>query len=67
MGVLGEYRNRGIEIAMYLSIMERAVKYGFVEAEMSLIVETNEPMINSLYHFDVEKYKTYRIFIKEID
>jgi hypothetical protein len=46
--------------------MERALKYGFVEAEMSLIVETNEPMINSLNHFDVEKYKTYRIFIKEI-
>ncbi len=66
MGILEEYRLRGIEIAFYVNIAEWAHKLGFKEIEMSLIVENNEPMRKSLEHLPVHIYKTYRIFKKEL-
>ncbi|NOY10009.1 MAG: hypothetical protein GXP33_14350 [Spirochaetes bacterium] len=66
MGILEEYRYRGIEIAFYVNIAEQAYKLGFSEIEMSLIVENNDSMRNSLKHLPVEIYKTYRIYIKEL-
>ena len=66
MGVLEEYRNKGIEIAFYTNIVENARKHGYREVEMSNIVETNYSMRNSLKHFPVRIYKTYRIYEKNI-
>jgi GNAT superfamily N-acetyltransferase len=66
LGVLEEYRNRGIEIAFYTKIVENARKHGYREVEMSNIVETNYSMRNSLKHFPVKVYKTYRIYEKDI-
>ncbi len=66
MGVKKEYRNRGIEITFYTRFSEKAHKLGFREVEMSLIVENNTAMRNSLKHLPVEIYKTYRIYSKEI-
>jgi GNAT superfamily N-acetyltransferase len=66
MGVLEKYRNRGIEIAFYTNIVENARKHGYREVEMSNIVETNYSMRNSLKHFPVRLYKTYRIYEKDI-
>jgi coproporphyrinogen III oxidase-like Fe-S oxidoreductase len=66
MGVLEEHRNKGIEIAFYTNIVENARKYGYREVEMSNIVENNYSMRNSLKHFPVKIYKTYRIYKKEI-
>jgi GNAT superfamily N-acetyltransferase len=66
MGVLEEYRNKGIEIAFYANIVDNARKNGYREVEMSNIVETNYSMRNSLKHFPVRIYKTYRIYEKEI-
>jgi GNAT superfamily N-acetyltransferase len=66
MGVLENHRNKGIEIAFYTNIVENAKKYGFREVEMSNIVETNYSMRNSLKHFPVRIYKTYRLYEKEI-
>jgi GNAT superfamily N-acetyltransferase len=66
MGVLEEYRTMGLEVLMYISIIERAKELGFEEVEMSNIVETNLPMLQSLKHLAVERYKTYRIYGKDI-
>jgi len=66
MGVLEEHRNKGVEIAFYTNIVENAKKYGYREVEMSNIVENNYSMRNSLKHFPVKIYKTYRIYKKEI-
>jgi GNAT superfamily N-acetyltransferase len=66
MGVHEDYRNRGIEIAFYASIVENARRLGFRELEMSLIVENNVSMRNSLKHFPIEIYKTYRIYSKDL-
>ena len=66
MGVLEEYRNSGIETAMYAELVERCCELGFREVEMSLIVENNHAMRNSLKHFPLKIYKTYRIFEKQL-
>mgnify|MGYP002395936816 CR=1 FL=1 len=66
MGVMEEYRNQGIEIAFYASILENAIRMGFRELELSLILENNVSMRNSLKHFPIDIYKTYRIYAKEL-
>jgi GNAT superfamily N-acetyltransferase len=66
MGVLKEYRGRGVEIAMYMSVAEAAYRMGAREMEMSLIVENNDPMNGTLAYLPVKPYKTWRIYGKGI-
>ena len=66
MGVLEEYRHLGLEIAMNMNVIEKGLELGFTEAEESLIVETNEKMLNTMDHLKADRYKTYRIYAKEI-
>jgi GNAT superfamily N-acetyltransferase len=65
MGVLEEYRRQGIEIALYAHVVEEGLKRGFTEVEMSMIVETNDPMLQSIERLPVEKYRTWRIYRKD--
>jgi len=67
MGVLEEYRHQGIEVAMYSHVIQEGMRLGFEEVEMSMIVETNEAMINSAERMPVERYRTWRIYRKEIE
>jgi len=64
MGVLKEYRGRGIEIALYMSVAEAAYRMGMREMEMSLVVENNDPMNSILSYLPVRPYKTWRIYGK---
>jgi GNAT superfamily N-acetyltransferase len=66
MGVLEEYRRQGLEVAMYAHVIEEGIRRGFQEAEMSMIVESNEPMINSIQRMPVERYRTWRIYRKDL-
>ncbi len=66
MGVLEEYRRQGIEIAMYSHVIQEGMRRGFEEVEMSMIVETNEAMINSAERMPVERYRTWRIYRKDL-
>jgi GNAT superfamily N-acetyltransferase len=66
MGIMEEFRSRGIENALMLMVARRAFELGFEEIEMSLIVETNQPMVGAMKHFPVDISKVYRIYQKEI-
>jgi len=66
MGVLEEYRHQGIEVAMYSHVIQEGMRRGFEEVEMSMIVETNEAMINSAERMPVERYRTWRIYRKDL-
>ncbi len=66
MGVLPKYRMRGIETYFIVETIERGKKLGYVDADMSLIVETNISMRNALEHMGAKIYKTYRIYWKKI-
>jgi GNAT superfamily N-acetyltransferase len=65
MGVLEEHRGQGMEVALYTHVIAEGLKRGFSEVEMSLIVETNDPMMRSIQRLPVEKYRTWRVYRKE--
>ncbi len=67
MGVLEEYRNRGLDVAFYLETIDTGMRLGLEECECSMIVETNELMIHALEKTGAKKYKTYRIYQKSIE
>jgi GNAT superfamily N-acetyltransferase len=66
MGVMKEHRNKGIEIALYTRIIDEGIKLGFEEVEASMIVETNVPMVSSIERLHVERYRTWRIYRKDL-
>jgi hypothetical protein len=66
MGVLEEYRNRGLDIVFYLDTRDNGCALGFEGADCSLIVETNERMIRALEEFGARRYKTYRLYEKNL-
>jgi len=67
LGVLEPYRNRGIDIALYVKSMELGYnKSGYREAELSWILESNSMMTKILVHLGMTLYKTYRMYDKDI-
>jgi GNAT superfamily N-acetyltransferase len=66
MGVLEEYRGRGIENALYMTVAKNGLDMGFRELEMSLVVESNTPMVRIMEKLPVDIYKTYRLFTKKL-
>jgi GNAT superfamily N-acetyltransferase len=67
MGVREEYRRQGLEVALYTHVIEEGLRRGFTEVEMSLIVETNDPMLQSIQRLPVERYRTWRIYRKDLN
>jgi ribosomal protein S18 acetylase RimI-like enzyme len=66
MGILKEYRNRGLDVVLYLDTMDKGRKLAYKEADCSLIVENNERMIRAVEAFGAKRYKTYRLYEKPI-
>ena len=66
LGVLEEYRNRGIDVAFYVKAMEAGYRKGYREAELSWVLESNTIMIRILEHLGMSIYKTYRMYDKSI-
>ena len=66
MGVLEEYRRQGVELALYSHVIEEGLRRGFEEVEASMIVENNEPMINSIQRMPTERYRTWRMYRKDL-
>ena len=68
MGVLDEFKGRGIDVVMYCKTHEVAQnhKIPFKEAEFSWILETNTMMNKISATLDAKVYKTYRMYDKPI-
>ena len=66
LGVLEEYRNRGYEMALIEEIIHQGSQLGYHAADCSLVVETNKRLIEGLNAIGATKYKTFRIYKKEI-
>jgi GNAT superfamily N-acetyltransferase len=62
LGVLPEWRARGIDALLYRHIWEAGRKRGYDWAEAGWILEDNHAMINGLVRMGFEPYKTYRIY-----
>jgi len=62
MGVIPEYRGRGLDMVLYEQIYTEGLKAGYNWAEMSWILETNQPMNSAIERMGAELYKKYRIY-----
>jgi GNAT superfamily N-acetyltransferase len=66
LGVLPQYRAKGVDALMYLETARRARPKGYKWAEMSWILETNDMMNRSIRMLGGEIYKTYRMYGKSV-
>lgn len=62
MGVLKQYRNRGVDTCMYYETFKRSLAKGYYQAEMSWILENNVPMNRALKKLGCSLYKRYRLY-----
>ncbi len=66
LGVLKEYRNRGYELALIEETIQQGLAIGFHASDCSLVVENNITLIEGLKAIGAKRYKTFRIYKKEI-
>jgi len=68
MGVLDEYKNRGIDVVFYYHSFKTAYEHKnpYRDAEFSWVLETNNMMNKISSSLTAKIYKTYRIFDKKI-
>jgi GNAT superfamily N-acetyltransferase len=62
MGVHEDYRNRGIDLAMYYHSYKRGVPKGYFGAEMSWVEEENVSMTNTAIKLGGVPYRKYRVY-----
>ncbi len=66
LGVTKEHRGRAIDAMLYSATIRAAEERGYTYGEASWILENNDPMNRALAMMNGERYKTYRIYEKEI-
>lgn len=66
LGVIPEYREKGIEAALIYYTMVNGIMCGYQDCEMSWILETNTMMNRILERMDTEIYKKYRVYEKSL-
>ncbi|GAB4513591.1 MAG: GNAT family N-acetyltransferase [Anaerolineae bacterium] len=66
MGVVEEWRNRGVDAVMYYEMGKAALERGYTEVEMSWILESNTVMNNTIKAMGGRVYKTYRMYEKAL-
>jgi GNAT superfamily N-acetyltransferase len=62
MGVVKEYRNRGIDLAFYYYSYKYGVPKGYFGAEMSWVEEDNAAMTNTAIKLGGKPYRNYRVY-----
>ncbi len=66
LGVIEKYRSRGIDALLYHDTFANGTAKGYLNSEMSWILEDNDMMIRAMERMGAKPYKTYRIFEKEL-
>ncbi len=66
LGLMPEYRNKGLETVLVDELYESAMAKGYQRCECSWVLEDNRPMNRALGASGARLYKTYRIYQKEI-
>ena len=66
LGVLKEYRGTGVDALLYYDMMKTGLKKGYVDVEMSWILDDNEDMARPVRMIGAEIYKTYRVYQKSL-
>ena len=66
LGVLEQYRFRGIDLYLYSALFNNGTKKGYMEGEFSWVLEDNKLMNDALQKMGARCAKIYRIFEKKI-
>jgi hypothetical protein len=66
MGVLPEFRKLGVDMGMVYRTMQAGFADGITSAECSWILADNAPMNRILEGYGADRYKTYRIYEKQV-
>lgn len=66
LGVLPEYRGRGVDAVMIYRTFEAGFRLGFTAGECSWVLEDNKAMNRILEGIGAQLYRTYRIFDKPL-
>jgi hypothetical protein len=66
LGIIPEFQKKGTEAVFILNTIKEGIAKGFNGAEISWILEDNAPMVATAENLGAEKYKTYRIYDKQI-
>jgi hypothetical protein len=66
MGVIQQYRQRGIDSILYIDTWNNGVKKGYHRGEMSWILENNTMMNRTSKMLGGHVYKTYRMYQMEL-
>lgn len=66
MGMIEEYRGRGADAIFYLETARTALKRGYKRLEGSWILENNTMMNQIIERLGGTRYKTYRIYEKQL-
>jgi len=66
LGLLPEYRGRGIDNLLYLELFHRGQARGFTSGEFSWVLEDNAPMNHAIEKMGAAVYKRYRFYEKPL-
>jgi GNAT superfamily N-acetyltransferase len=66
LGVMPEFRNRGLELVLIDEIARRGARRGLRGGECSWVLETNTAMNRGIEAAGAELYKTYRLYQKQV-
>jgi hypothetical protein len=66
MGVVEEYRARGVDGLFYYETIKRGIQCGYTEGEASWILANNDMMNRAIEMMGARVYKTYRIYEKAL-
>ncbi len=66
MGVLPEYRTRGIDVLLYFKTIEEAIAKGYQHAELSWVLENNDVMNHIAERLGARRYRTYRLYERPV-
>lgn len=67
LGVIPEYRGRGIDALLIDKIIQDGAKLGFQYCELSWVLEDNEPMVSLADKAGGKLYRKYRIFEADVN
>jgi GNAT superfamily N-acetyltransferase len=66
LGILPQYRGKGVDALLWHRIWSRTEPNGFRWAEASWVLEDNAGMNNALQRMGFTHYKTYRIYERRL-
>lgn len=62
LGLLEEYRGKGVDVLLYLDMIEKGAARGIEFAELSWVLEDNEAMRKPLDRLGGQVYRRYRLY-----